>query len=60
MVAFARARARSIFSKIWTSHISQNLKDNHKKTDSEQEYLQKNHNSESFFEAIKSGGIWLS
>ena len=60
MVTFARARAKSIFLKIWTSKISKNLKDNQEKNLSDGRSLQKENNSESFFEAIKSGGIWLS
>tara|TARA_Y100001968_G_scaffold278414_1_gene273722 strand:- start:223 stop:411 length:189 start_codon:yes stop_codon:yes gene_type:complete len=60
MVAFARAKAKSIFSKlrltaIYKTHISID-----EKTKSKNLSIKKESSSNYFLEAIKSGGIWLS
>ena len=60
MVAFARAKARSIFSKLRLTTISNRQIETHKKAKSKKEAMKEETNSNYFFEAIKSGGIWLS
>ena len=60
MVAFARAKAKSIFSRLRLPAISktQMKADIDKKHTEISTKLDKNSNF--FLEAIKSGGIWLS
>ena len=60
MVTFARAKAKSIFSKLRFSAISKTNFATNKKGNDEERYAQTEHNSKNFFEALKSGGIWLS
>tara|TARA_Y100001968_G_scaffold48327_1_gene38685 strand:+ start:206 stop:388 length:183 start_codon:yes stop_codon:yes gene_type:complete len=60
MVAFARAKTKSIFSKLRFRAISNVKNETHKRTNIDELSIQKEKYSNSFFEAIKSGGIWLS
>ena len=60
MVAFARAKAKSIFSKLRFHKISKSNYETHEKRDIEGLSIQKKRNSNDFLEAIKFGGIWLS
>ncbi len=60
MVAFARLKAKSIFSKLrftgkYQPHIRNNKIANEKELS-----INKERNSNNFLDAIKSGGIWLS
>ena len=60
MVAFARAKARSIFSQLRFKAFSKISIGSDKKSHKE-ELLNKNErDSNQFLEAIKSGGVWLS
>ena len=58
MVAFARAKAKSIFSKLWFQSISDTKSANCNKN--QKTLFLKDKGSNSFLEAIKVGGIWLS
>tara|TARA_B100000579_G_C22490935_1_gene692399 strand:+ start:157 stop:339 length:183 start_codon:yes stop_codon:yes gene_type:complete len=60
MVAFARAKAKSIFSKLHFTALSKEKVATFAKEKHEKKYNQKEINSNYFLEAIKSGGIWLS
>ena len=60
MVAFARAKAKSIFSKLRFTSISKTQISTHKKEINEKISIKKERGSNDFLEAIKSGGIWLS
>ena len=60
MVAFARAKAKSIFSKLRLSSISTGENESHKKVKAGALSHKKESGSNYFLEAIKSGGIWLS
>ena len=60
MVAFARAKAKSIFSKLRFTEISKTHAETLKKSKSEEIPTKRKSNSNYFLEAIKSGGIWLS
>ena len=60
MVAFARAKAKSIFSKLRLSTISKTQSETHKGTKAKEVSFQKEKSSNYFLEAIKAGGIWLS
>ena len=58
MVAFARATAKSIFSKLRFTTKSQLQSQKYKRE--KETSMQKEISSNYFLEAIKSGGIWLS
>ncbi len=60
MVAFARAKAKSIFSKLSFTAVSKTAIKDHDKKKSHNRLIQKEQGSNYFLEAIKSGGIWLS
>tara|TARA_Y100001968_G_scaffold45598_1_gene35616 strand:- start:519 stop:701 length:183 start_codon:yes stop_codon:yes gene_type:complete len=60
MVTFARAKAKSIFSKLRFTAISKTKFSTHKKEINEKISIKKERGSNYFLEAIKSGGIWLS
>ncbi len=60
MVSFARAKAKSIFSKLRFKAVSRTQITNPKKAQNEERSLNKERSSNYFLEAIKSGGIWLS
>tara|TARA_B100000700_G_scaffold312334_1_gene395770 strand:+ start:1290 stop:1475 length:186 start_codon:yes stop_codon:yes gene_type:complete len=61
MVAFATAKAKSIFSKLWFKPIAtKNMEYSQKKQTTDDLSHQKENNTNYFLESIKSGGIWLS
>ncbi len=60
MVAFARAKAKSIFSKLRFQQTSTKHPIIHEKEKENDLSLKKQSSSSYFFEAIKGGGIWLS
>ncbi len=60
MVAFARAKAKSIFSKLRLTSLSENQNITQVKGKNKNITMQKERSSNYFLEAIKSGGIWLS
>tara|TARA_B100001029_G_C14661566_1_gene234647 strand:- start:125 stop:307 length:183 start_codon:yes stop_codon:yes gene_type:complete len=60
MVAFARAKAKSIFSKLRFTAISKQQFGSYTKETNSEIYTAKEKSSNKFLEAIKSGGIWLS
>ena len=62
MVAFARAKAKSIFSKLWLTPIAMVQTSIQTNTESKKEVIAdpKEKGSNYFLEAIKRGGIWLS
>tara|TARA_Y100001968_G_scaffold297049_1_gene305699 strand:+ start:270 stop:455 length:186 start_codon:yes stop_codon:yes gene_type:complete len=61
MVAFARAKAKSIFSKLWFKPLStKKMEHSQQKQSTYNLCNQKENNTNYFLEAIKSGGIWLS
>ena len=60
MVAFARAKAKSIFSRLRFRAISKTRAEIDERAKIEKISNQKETNSNYFLEAIKSGGIWLS
>tara|TARA_X000000368_G_scaffold365895_1_gene312382 strand:- start:1122 stop:1304 length:183 start_codon:yes stop_codon:yes gene_type:complete len=60
MVAFARIKARSIFSKLRFTALSKVHTESHNQDNVEKLTMKKERKSNYFFEAIKSGGIWLS
>ena len=60
MVAFARAKAKSIFSKLRFQALSETHLRSHSKKKANDISLEKKSGSNYFLEAIKSGGIWLS
>ena len=60
MVAFARARAKSIFSKLLSTDLSKKNFDLNKQNQAQELSLTKKEGSSYFLEAIKQGGIWLS
>ena len=60
MVAFARAKAKSIFSKLRFTSIPQTKIGNNQRARIEEKIINKEKNSNYFLEAIKNGGIWLS
>ena len=60
MVAFATAKAKSIFSKLRFTQVSQRQEENHGKSKIDKLSTKKEKSSNYFLEAIKSGGIWLS
>ena len=60
MVAFARAKAKSIFSKLRFNSISKIAIEKDKRKAIKNKANEKENNSNYFLEAIKSGGIWLS
>ena len=59
MVAFARATAKSIFSKLRLTTLSQ-MQNENQKIEKELSMAKKERSSNYFLEALKSGGIWLS
>ena len=59
MVAFARSKAKSIFSKLRFPTISKIQMQNDSNA-KEELVVQKERSSNYFLEAIKNGGIWLS
>ena len=60
MVDFARAQAKSIFSKLQLISISKKQIEPQVKAKNKNITMQKERSSNYFLEAIKSGGIWLS
>ena len=60
MVAFARAQAKSIFSKLRFTAISKKQIITQESMENKKQSIQKERSSNYFLEAIKSGGIWLS
>ena len=60
MVAFARAKAQSIFSKLRLTSISKSKIETHKITINEEQFIKREQSLGHFLEAIKRGGIWLS
>tara|TARA_B100001029_G_C14680242_1_gene244178 strand:+ start:78 stop:260 length:183 start_codon:yes stop_codon:yes gene_type:complete len=60
MVAFARARAKSIFSRLRLTTISKLSNGTNIRKKFDDLSIKKEKNSNYFLEAIKSGGIWLS
>ena len=60
MIAFARAKAKSIFSKLRLTSISEKQLVPQVKEKTKDITMQKENSSNYFLEAIKSGGIWLS
>ena len=60
MVAFARAKAKSILSKLWLRAISTPYTETKIKEKKKDKLLQQEKSSNHFLDAIKSGGIWLS
>ena len=60
MVTFARAKAKSIFSKLRITAISNKHIKTNKSSKKEELSLKKENSSNYFLEAIKTGGIWLS
>jgi len=60
MVAFARAKAKSIFSKLRFTAIPKTNIQAYEAAENEELSMQKERDVNQFLEAIKSGGIWLS
>tara|TARA_B100000945_G_C20096407_1_gene463744 strand:- start:367 stop:549 length:183 start_codon:yes stop_codon:yes gene_type:complete len=60
MVTFARAKAKSIFSKLRLTSISKTRIQTHTMGKKEKLSFEKEKSSNPFFDAIKSGGVWLS
>ena len=60
MVAFARAQAKSIFSKLRFTSISKKQVPTQVKEEKKDLTMQKENSSTYFLEAIKRGGIWLA
>ncbi len=60
MVAFARAKAKSIFSKLRFKEVTRRYIETNENTTKKDPILQTTKNSNYFLEAIKNGGIWLS
>tara|TARA_Y100001968_G_C19122238_1_gene602551 strand:- start:387 stop:569 length:183 start_codon:yes stop_codon:yes gene_type:complete len=60
MVAFARARAKSIIARLRFSTLSKIKNASNQTMKVEEISNTKNSSSNYFLEAIKSGGIWLS
>ena len=60
MVAFARAQAKSIFSKLRFTSISKKQIATQVKVKNKNITMQKESSSNYFLKAIKRGGIWLS
>tara|TARA_Y100001968_G_C19398742_1_gene739832 strand:+ start:1158 stop:1340 length:183 start_codon:yes stop_codon:yes gene_type:complete len=60
MVAFARAKAKSIFSKLRFNEISKTHTKHNESNLNKELSIRKENSKNYFFEAIKTGGIWLS
>ncbi len=60
MVAFARAKAKSIFSKLLFKQESKTYVDTFANNEKKELFVHKEKSSNYFLEALKSGGIWLS
>ena len=60
MVAFARAKAKSIFSKLRFTGIYQQEIDSNEGGKNKKISMHQEKYSNNFLEAIKNGGIWLS
>ena len=60
MVAFARAQAKSIFSKLRFTAISKKQINTEQLEENKEKSIHKERSSNYFLEAIKGGGIWLS
>ncbi len=60
MVAFARAKAKTIFSKLRFDLRYRTQSNSPKRTKNEELSIKEKRSSNYFLEAIKSGGIWLS
>tara|TARA_Y100001968_G_scaffold184455_1_gene168974 strand:+ start:248 stop:430 length:183 start_codon:yes stop_codon:yes gene_type:complete len=60
MVAFARAKAKSIFSQLRFKAFSKRSIGAEDKRQNEELLNKKEKTSNQFLEAIKSGGVWLS
>jgi len=60
MVSFARARTRSLISRLWPLR-SQTTENDAAESDQSKELItQQQEQNKVFFEASKNGGIWLS
>ena len=60
MVAFARAKAKSIFSMLRSSTISKLNNETPTRIKADDSSTKQDKRSNYFLEAIKNGGIWLS
>tara|TARA_B100000965_G_scaffold371966_1_gene361325 strand:+ start:555 stop:737 length:183 start_codon:yes stop_codon:yes gene_type:complete len=60
MIAFARAKAKSIFMQLRLNAISQKSIENDTKIQNEELSNEKTRSSTDFLEAIMRGGVWLS
>ena len=60
MVAFARAQAKSIFSKLRFTAISKKQINTQEREENKEKSIDKERSSNYFLKAITSGGIWLS
>ena len=60
MVAFARAKTKSIFSKLRLTSISKKQIETHEKVRNDDLCIKTDRSSNNFLEAIKRGGVWLS
>tara|TARA_B100000579_G_C22136223_1_gene534340 strand:- start:338 stop:520 length:183 start_codon:yes stop_codon:yes gene_type:complete len=60
MVAFARAKAKSIFSQFRFIAFSKRSSETEDKRHGEELLNKKEKTSTQFLESIKSGGVWLS
>ena len=60
MLAFARAQAKSIFSKLRFTAISKKQINTQEREENKEKSIHKERSSNYFLKAIKSGGIWLS
>ena len=60
MVAFARAKKKSIFSELRFTAISKEQIETNKRARKEKKSITKEKSSNNFLEAITRGGVWLS
>ena len=60
MVAFARAKTKSIFSKLRFKPISKNKIQTTKICKKDNVFTKKERSSNNFLKAIRTGGVWLS
>ena len=60
MVAFARAKTKSIFSKLRLTSIPKKQIETHQRGRNDDLCMKTERSSNNFLEAIKRGGVWLS
>tara|TARA_B100000700_G_C14331004_1_gene528197 strand:- start:149 stop:331 length:183 start_codon:yes stop_codon:yes gene_type:complete len=60
MVSFARARARSLLSRLWNVSFQTIEKDKADLGNSKEQLEKHKQQNTCFFEASKNGGLWLS